>query len=300
MAILKIRDANGEVKEIVALKGGLTKEQQDMVNTIGSAKEAFSIDSDRWDHGVTENEDGTVSEYYFLYIDISGTNLDLIGKTITIKTYAHGSMGYRFAEDGLVGDTTVVNPDANVTENPDTGVCEFTVTIPDKTWEYEFWLEVDFEPNPYTELEAYVKKDTLWNEIKALSNSTVIACGYTVLDGVYWYYRKWGDGFAECWAEFGKEGYLNEEFETFDSVGFTLPLPVSFLLNPYDTYGYDTNQVTATFYGYTDWPDGEPVIRDAARLEYAMFNDGFIDMSAIVPKGTTNIQCTIYLHGMWK
>ena len=36
--------------------------------------------------------------------------------------------------------------------------------------------------------------------VTLIKDNPVIACGETTADGVTWYYRKWADGFAECWG----------------------------------------------------------------------------------------------------
>ena len=105
---------------------------------------------------------------YRLYLGEDG-DVDytyLFGKTIKIKTYAYGDMAYGF--EGEPG--TLINPDADIENDPESGVCEFEVTLPDSTEDLDLYnfFHVSFCENAYTGFEIYEKKGSAWEEIKAL------------------------------------------------------------------------------------------------------------------------------------
>jgi len=85
----------------------------------------------------------------------------------------------------------------------------------------------------------------------------VIACGTTTIDGVEWYYRKWADGFAECWSS------LHCDYETNGTayyVNFLTPFNMSArgdlpniqvtIASPYEfVYAGDTYEMDVSRYG---------------------------------------------------
>lgn len=185
---------------------------------LGSAKETFNMLDGKFFADTFQNcyftkdyervdKEGCYS--YEATINTSGgRNTDLLGNTLKIKTYAYGDMAcvlygvYGVTLTGSVYNGFAVNPTADVTANPESGVCEFEITVPNEVWgDLHCAIHIPFCENPYTELEIYEKKGTAWEEIKNLRQATPIASG--VVDdanGNKWYYRKFGDGFAECWS----------------------------------------------------------------------------------------------------
>jgi len=100
-----------------------------------------------------DTEGNVIADYTYLY-----------GKTIKIKTYAYGAMAYGF--EGAAG--TLINPDADIENDPVSGVCEFEVTLPEYTEGASEFFHISFCENAYTGFAIYEKKGTAWEEIKAL------------------------------------------------------------------------------------------------------------------------------------
>ena len=73
-------------------------------------------------------------------------------------------------------------------------------------------------------------KQEIVNAAMSTFNNYVIASGETTLDGVTWYYRKWADGFAECWTE------ANVRFDTSHGDSYYVKLVLPFLINDPNFY----------------------------------------------------------------
>ena len=222
--------------------------------------------------------------------DVTIANAALAGKTLKIKTYAYGDMAYGYCMGGENGEGYVaINPDANITENPESGVCEFEVTLPSADWmanqSFNF-LEVSFCENPYTEFGIYEKKGSVWEEIKVLeSRSGVLASG----DSNGWHYRKWTDGTAECWRYFYGDGTTYEASEEGDIVYVYIPLPFM-MPTKYATIVQVNPQCmnsNGTFAGYSTLTYAEP------------YSDSIL-VEVRNPSGYTKVRCYIYTTGNWK
>lgn len=192
---------------------------------LGTVKEVFHIDYD----GKDEYEDGKF-DYAINIIPVDAQNIQLLGKTLCVKTYADSDMFCRLNKTNWnSGDgpeeQIQVNPNADIAHNPESGICEFEITIPeildDEDSSYdEFNIFIPFAENPYIEdAEIWEKKDTVWSEIAKVSNNGIIASGCD--STCYW--RKWGDGFAECWMDIDSEAVYMEGAEAY--INILLPFP---------------------------------------------------------------------------
>ena len=257
MSILKIRDADGNVQEILAIKGekGEKGDKGDpgdiaaLEEHLGSAKEVFNMLDDRFlpfanlgsgyytkAHEWVEKEGCTT--YEALIQQNSGQNTGLLGKILKVKTYAYGDMacvlygvsGVTYT--GSIYNGFAVNSTADVAADPQSGVCEFELTVPNEVWgDMYCGIYIPFCENPYTDFEVYEKKGTVWEEIKNLSENGLIASGIVDgADGSRWYYRKWGDGFAECWSNVTAtfRGSGTETPVAGEMAYANIPLPFSF------------------------------------------------------------------------
>lgn len=85
----------------------------------------------------------------------------LQGKTLRIKTYAYGDMSY-----GLGGASGATNANADIEEDPRSGIWEFEVAIPE---DFIGLFRVSFCTNNYLDApEIAISQGTVWEEIKAL------------------------------------------------------------------------------------------------------------------------------------
>ena len=308
MSILKIRGTDGKVYEILAIKGDkgdpgkvihtdASGEVLEQVfakkEEIGSAKEAFPvpfrlIDNDKLGCKVYVLE---MSTYFG---DDEGHNLEFLGKTIKIKTYANNTMTYWFMEYDSDGEKILINPNANITEDPQSGVCELEITIPETFLSDPYMyggLYVQFLDNPYTEFEAYEVKGTLWEEIKTLGNAAIVASGTTTIDGVKWYYRKFSDGFAECWASIDKTGRVIDNHAKGDLVSVSIPLPIIFV---------NDTEVTFTAVGSVE-EDGEAgfSIFTSTFGFVQVWNLRYVDITVVNSTGYTLVSGELHMRGRW-
>lgn len=58
--------------------------------------------------------------------------------------------------------------------------------------------------------------------VTLIKDNPVIACGETTVDSVTWYYRKWADGFGECW------GHVFHRYDSGDGVTSALDILLPF------------------------------------------------------------------------
>ena len=85
----------------------------------------------------------------------------LRGKTLKIKTYAYGDMSY-----GLWAASGATNANANIEEDPLSGIWEFEVDIPE---DFRGLFRISFCANDYLDApEIAISQGTVWEEIKAL------------------------------------------------------------------------------------------------------------------------------------
>lgn len=323
MSILRIRDVNGNVKEILALKGepgkdgGLTPEVLDVldskadVSDIGSAKETFAVTgfspSYYMENGYYTKDYTRVSKDGCIPYEVEisaggGTNTHILGKTLKVKTYAYGDMAcvlwsldldpsnYTYSQTVYTGFD--INPTADVVANPESGVCEFEITVPMQPWgEPACGICFPFCDNPYTELEIYEKKGTVWEEIKNLNQVTIVASGVVngTNNGNKWYYRKWGDGFTEIWSNVSLtfRGQSSATPVTGEYAIANLQLPVTF--NPVNFS--PSVQCTIISSGL----QGAPNLVDLSFGNYSS-----MDVVLIWPGNTyggNNVACKIYIAG---
>ena len=86
-----------------------------------------------------------------------------IGKTVRIKTYAYGDMAAFLHND--VNGFHLLNPTADIINNPASGVCEFEFTISETPLDDWVQFRVPFvENNGYTKLEVYLVNGIVWEE----------------------------------------------------------------------------------------------------------------------------------------
>ena len=146
---------------------------------LGANKDAFALAPfviyENAYHGVDGNTvDKVGCSVYRMYL--GDENERLFGKTLQIKTYAYGDMAYGF--EGEPG--TRINPGADIVRDPQSGVCEFSVTLPEYDPENNVFFHISFCENPYTDFEIYEKKGTVWEEIKKLQSVE----GYDAVESV--------------------------------------------------------------------------------------------------------------------
>lgn len=211
---------------IAALEANAGGDVEAILNAeLGTVKEAFPV-------SYNLDEEIDVGKYYRI-IDIVpeyAQNTELLGKTLCVKTYACGDMAYKLRvfdwNDGSEEEieNNVVNPDADIDSNPESGVCEFEIAIPE-TLEYsELQIFIPIAENPYIEdVEIWEKKSTVWGEIAKVSKNGIIASGC----GTDYYWRKWGDGFAECWIDIYADANYPEEAVA----DMYVPLPIDFCID---------------------------------------------------------------------
>lgn len=255
-----------------------------LTQAVGNTEQAFSvpfeiayqnmfIDGSGWHF---EQEGYTLYKVYFDFV--GQRNAHLMGKSLMIRTYAHGTMRYAFTQDGdAVHTYGQLNPGADIEANPQSGVCEVEIPIPAQPWgQYEGFLYVSFQKNPYTEFAVWEKKEPLWNEMKHLQEASLVASGF-VGD---WYYRKWGDGFGECWytGSMQVERMSNTNVAV---VNLALPFPFSF---------YRQRDVLVQF-----------ADSNFAKLDcvYASETDVMLQASMLVEEYNM-LSFSVYISGRWK
>ena len=135
---------------------------------LGSSREAFAAFVSSFDGYKDTNGDLIQRPGCKVYRLMMGDNEKLYGKTVRIKTYAYGNMVYGWNDHGQY---IPINPNADIEENPRSGVREFEVTFPEYNANdlYEIF-DVSFCENPYTDFAIYEKKGTIWEELKKLQS----------------------------------------------------------------------------------------------------------------------------------
>lgn len=101
-----------------------------------------------------------------------------IGKTIKIKTYAYGDMSVHIDND--IVSSYLLNPTADIINDPASGVCEFEVTISENLPHGAFSCMFPFcENNGYTEPKIYVVKGIVWegNDVDTIPAVTIADAG---------------------------------------------------------------------------------------------------------------------------
>lgn len=85
----------------------------------------------------------------------------LQGKRLRIKTYAYGDMSY-----GLWAASGATNTNANIEQDPRSGIWEFEVAIPE---DFRGLFHISFCANEYLDApQIAISQGTVWEEIKAL------------------------------------------------------------------------------------------------------------------------------------
>ena len=109
------------------------------------------------------------------------------GRTVTVRTYMYGDMA--ISGDGGVFDGCT-NENANIEQNPESGICEFTDIIPsfeDDEFVDELGFSVPFCENPFLEKPViFETRGSIWQEIKrlfAIESLSYPGCYYHVVDG---------------------------------------------------------------------------------------------------------------------
>ena len=119
-------------------------------------------------------------------------------------------------------------------------------------------------------------------------DNPVIACGETTLDGVTWYYRKWADGFAECW------GGAGQSYDASEGVHSTLSVMLPFEIRSIHLGSPSVFlRLSNSAYQYVDIGD----VRDV--------EGGYVEINITVPQDaladeTISYSGDIYVAGYWK
>ena len=222
--VITVENLANEVAELIGggSSANITPESIGAVprEEVGNVQEIFPV------YFYVDYEEENI-KYYTLYFDnVIGENLDFLGKTIIVETYADANMEYWFNSD-TTDLRYQINPNAeDLTINPESGICTIEIQIPDEFWgEYEGRLVIPYLVNDYVEFKSYHKKASLWQEIKNMSQNTVIASGE--YDGYFW--RKWGNGVAEV---FGSKYFSSDDlyFNDQGTISTTITLPI--IINP--------------------------------------------------------------------
>lgn len=107
-------------------------------------------------------------DYYFNLGDYP----EMQGRTVTVRTYMYGDMA-------ILGDAFMfagcTNENANIEQNPESGICEFTDILPsaeDDEFVDDLGFSVPFCGNPYlVEPMIFEARGSVWNEIKHLEGT---------------------------------------------------------------------------------------------------------------------------------
>lgn len=127
---------------------------------------------------------------------------------------------------------------------------------------------------------------------KAIADN-VISFGSVIIDNVAWHYRKWANGFAECWGAFSKEGTVLASGPSSDAVSLNLALPISYDELP----AYEKRPMAFVSMEAPVSGDSE---HNPAYLEYAQMGGNNVDIVVRNPHGIATIKGTIYTVGCWK
>ena len=116
-----------------------------------------------------------------------------------------------------------------------------------------------------------------------------ITFGTANISDVRWTYRKWSNGFAECWGTFSGECNLAFESETEDFDALYVPLALPFPLQN------DGNR----YFQATVYPSSVEI--KAPTIHEKVFSNDMCDIIVGVEKGTTAVTVDVYVAGMeWK
>ena len=135
--------------------------------------------------------------------------------------------------------------------------------------------------------------------IVSAPNDSVLAFGDVDIDGVYWHYRKWISGFAECWGTFAKTGDVYENSELGNAAGTGFSTPFAFVT---EYTGNPTVFITleeAIFDNTTD--PYNPIFVGSRCLEYAMCLGESVDIVIrTFEDDRPTISGSVYITGWWK
>ena len=271
-------------------------------NEIGSVKDAFRVEP----HYTTFYGGGgfyavdTERQFELEFNDWT-QNRHLRGKTLHVKTYAYDNAFYGIRLDSndtewLLRETP--NPNADITKDPKSGVCEFDITIPkDIPADEVLIVSVPYAENPYTELEIYEKKDTVWDELKRLGVNHIIAYDfYDWNDEEYGYWRKWSDGVVELWMRF--YGYVMEDDQNDGAAVFQLTLPAPLELDTDKRF-----HITMDAWGYSEEERGNKAPATYMWAEPAYEENGVTSELLVhvlsQNHAWTTVEGTAYIAGYW-
>lgn len=270
---------------------------------VGSVKDAFQIElySEVYygDEGFYAGSNNSNWE-----MEIAGwaANIHLLGRTLHVKTYAYDNAFYGLEQvtlgeyeeyyEWLVHETA--NPDADITKDPKSGVCEFDITIPrDIPANGYLIVSIPYAKNPYTKLEVYEKKNAVWNEIYRLGVNHIIAHGfYDWGNEEYCYWRQWSDGFAEVW----RHGHsFVDDYQSNGEVAFYVDLPFDIDINK-------RFHITMDACGYT-YDDNENESGKAPLTymwaEPISYCELYLHAFSPKPELCNDVDCTLYFAGYW-
>lgn len=141
---------------------------------VGNKEEAFGHLLYEEIEGAYINKDGDVIKKDGCY-SYGANNEDspkILGKTVKIRTYMYGDMAIS-AGDPIQGNI-VVNENANIEKDPESGIFETTIFVPVESEIEDFYtISVAFCENPYIDKPVmFEPRGTVWQEIKLLENSS--------------------------------------------------------------------------------------------------------------------------------
>lgn len=288
---------------------------------LGSTKESFPIQYDDV-VGIT-GDDPTASFELKYVIDIdtrTGHNCDLLGKTLAVNSYAFGDMAYNVIDGQIEGEdnivsTEIVNPNADIINNPESGICEFKIKIPEDSTSELITIEIPFYNSKFTfendiMIKIYEDKGTVWNAIADLNKCNIVASGTG--SHVDWY--KWSNGRGECVVEFDTQDVifmysedLKDQLQRHSGVEFAIAkvyvnTPIAFPESN-DIHFRVMANATAVF---QDYETNKPYITPAALLKaerttpsevclYFYCRD--VDLSHAMEE--SKIFGTVYVSGYW-
>lgn len=201
MSILKIRDADGNEQEVLAIRGepGHTPERgidywteadkdevvADVLAEVGTggggggdttalreeignpeqAKYLFPKCTSIIEGMYYADGDHIAQEGCYIYgYHISYPELlDVVNRKLYIKTYMYGDMALCH-EDYVGGTYTYTNENADIVANPESGIFEIELDMPCDVWSGATWY-VSFCENPYMDKPEVCVKTTLWEEM---------------------------------------------------------------------------------------------------------------------------------------
>ena len=171
-------DPNGDAFTLESLDEALASFDGDVTalkEEIGNSAVLYPVEAHSVRNGYYVDEDGADvakagCSYYQVLADED--HQELWGKTIKIKTYMHGDMriAYFDYEEEETLALVKANAEADIEANPQSGIYECTIAIPDASYATE--LCISFCENPYLEKpEISLATGTVWQEIGNLVNA---------------------------------------------------------------------------------------------------------------------------------